>query len=298
MALKITVVTPSYNQGDFLEETICSVLAQNYPHLEYIIIDGGSTDNSRAIIEKYAASLAYWVSEPDKGQTDAINKGLARGSGAVMGWLNSDDVLLPGALGRIAAAFERPGVQVVCGFRQVIDPQSRLIQHSIRGLPGAYQLRHRNVVAQETTYWRREVWEKCGALDASYRFTMDYEYWQRLLAAGYRFTFIPAYLGAFRLHEDSKTSTLDDVHKAELARLYQHYGIAADEASAIEKLGKWWALRYQFSKDVSHHPRLMQRPRLVYWLLKLLETPLVSLPLLWLYARLKRVSQARKSPTA
>jgi len=221
---RISIVTPSYNQGPYLEETIRSVLLQGYPDLEYFIMDGGSTDGSRAILERYSSFLSGWVSERDQGQTDAINKGFARSTGAIMGWLNSDDILLPGALKRIASAFLRdPATNVVCGLRRLIDAETHFVSNWITQLPVKYVLERVSVVAQETTYWRREVYEKIGPLDISYRFAMDYEYWQRMLAAGYRFRFIPQFLGGFRKHEESKTSTLTLVRNQELERIYAKY---------------------------------------------------------------------------
>ncbi|MBZ0305900.1 MAG: glycosyltransferase, partial [Anaerolineae bacterium] len=141
---RITVVTPSYNQGQYLEATIRSVLSQNYPNLEYIVIDGGSTDTSTAIIQKYADQLAYWVSEKDRGQTHAINKGFQRGTGEVMGWLNSDDILLPGTLHAVGRAFAQDSsLKVVSGFRHFIDADGQFMNYWIRGLPTAYHLRRR-----------------------------------------------------------------------------------------------------------------------------------------------------------
>ena len=279
----ISVVTPSYNQGDFLEEAIRSVLLQGYPRLEYILMDGGSSDDSRAIIHKYADFLAYWVSEPDEGQADAINKGFARGSGAVMGWLNSDDILQPGALQTIGAAFsDNPKINVVTGFRQLIDRDSRPIVNWTRGIPSAYQLRHRNIIAQETTYWRREVWERLGPLDGSYNFALDYEYWQRMLASGHRFRLLPAFLGGFRQHEASKTSTLRQTYAEDLSRVYQQYGVAGDEAEALGKMGPFWALRYDLAKDLSHQ-RIFNHPRRALTILWLLHLPVISWPFLLAY---------------
>jgi glycosyltransferase involved in cell wall biosynthesis len=287
---KITVVTPSFNQGDFLEETIRAVLLQGYPHLEYFVMDGGSSDDSPAIIQKYADFLAGWVSEPDEGQASAINKGFARSTGAVMGWLNSDDILMPGALLTIGSAFAKhPRVKVVTSFRKLIDAEGRPIVNWTRGIPSAYQLRHRNIIAQETTYWRREVYQKLGPLDESYRFALDYEYWQRMLAAGYTFTLLPAFLGGFRQHEASKTSTLRQTYSAELSRVYQQYDIAKDEESALGKMGPFWALRYDLAKDLSHQ-RLFNDPRRARMILRLLHLPVVSWPILLAYKMCRRRS--------
>jgi glycosyltransferase involved in cell wall biosynthesis len=280
---KITVVTPSYNQGDFLEATIRSVLLQGYPHLEYFVMDGGSSDDSPAIIQKYAHFLTGWVSEPDEGQANAINKGFARSTGAIMGWLNSDDILQPGALLTIGAAFAKhPPVKVVTSFRKLIDADGQPIVNWTRGIPSAYHVRYRNIIAQETTYWRREVYQKLGPLDESYRFALDYEYWQRMLAACYTFTLLPAFLGGFRQHEASKTSTLRQTYSAELSRVYQQYNIAKDEESALGKMGSFWAMRYDLAKDLSHQ-RLFNNPRRALMILRLLHLPVVSWPMLLVY---------------
>ena len=286
---RITVVTPSYNQADFLEETIRSVLLQNYPNLEYIVIDGGSTDKSVSVIKKYADFLTAWVSEPDKGQTDAINRGFRRSTGAIMGWLNSDDILLSDALLHIAQAFiDDSALMVVCGFRQYIDSESHPILNSILGLPGKYQLQRRNVVAQETVYWRREVWEKLGELDERYHFAMDYEYWQRMLAAGYRFKLLPHYIGGFRQHEQSKTYVAQPVHREDLNRLYQHYGIGENAETVLRSMGWLWQLRYALVKDLNHRA-FFQNPHNAIRILRLLEDPILSPPVLWLYALYRKL---------
>jgi glycosyltransferase involved in cell wall biosynthesis len=253
---KISIITPSYNQGAFLEATLRSVLLQGYPNLEYIVIDGASTDASRAILEKYHPYLSYWVSERDRGQTHAINKGFERSTGDLMAWLNSDDLLLPGALYQVARAYQgRPGLQVSCGWRWYIDEAGHKFTKGLRPLPTARRLRQQNVIAQETVFWRREVWEALGPLDESYHFMMDYEYWLRMVQAGYQFELLPAYLAAFREQKHSKTQTLRPVEQENLARLKKSYHLDSDRPlSAWERWEyRWWL--YLSDKAFTDNPR-------------------------------------------
>lgn len=204
---KMSIVTPSYNQGHFLEETILSVLNQGYPELEYILVDGGSSDGSVDIIEKYAQQLAYWVSEPDNGQSHAINKGFRRATGDILAWLNSDDLYLPGALqtvGRFLA--EHPEVDMIYGDQVDIDEMGRVfratrsLNFSKLGL-----LSRAASIPQPTFFMRRHVYEQVGGLDETLDWCMDYEYVLRIAFAGHRIVRIPQNLAKFRYHGTSKT---------------------------------------------------------------------------------------------
>jgi len=181
---KITIVTPSFNQGQYLEETIRSVLLQDYPDLEYLVIDGGSSDESVEIIRKYGEYLAYWTSEKDDGQTHAINKGFARATGEWLGWLNSDDVYLPGVLSWLAAKVrEAPKVAWVAGAVDFIGPKPgvRLQQ------PGANLiewLTHQAEFSQPGAFWKRDVMEGLGPLVESMHYSFDWELWCRFVAHG------------------------------------------------------------------------------------------------------------------
>jgi glycosyltransferase involved in cell wall biosynthesis len=235
--------------------------------------------------------LAFWVSEPDQGQSAAINKGFARSTGAIMGWLNSDDILLPYALHHTAEAFIRePATMITTGFRKIIDADSRFRRNWFYWTPDSAILRHYCVVGQETTYWRRDVWEQIGPVDETLRFAMDYEYWQRMLAAGYHFKLIPHYLGAFREHAEGKTSAWKEVRLQELAIIYQQYQIAIDEADVLERqpelMGRNFKRKHRFWKDflhqgISNHPRLLL---LVFYLLNLPILSAVIVELHYLYA--------------
>ena len=225
---KISIVTPSYNQGIFLEETILSVLSQNYPNLEYIVIDGGSSDDSVAIIQKHAPRLSYWESERDRGFGHAINKGFAKATGDILCWLNSDDVLLPGALLTIGTYFKtHPNVGLVYGDRHIIDDQSNLIyrRHYFFYLRG--QLRYAKTFPQECTFWRRSAFEKVGGnLHEELKYAIDLELWCRLSQVT-TIRHIPVFLGAFRDQPQSKSSTLVDVGRSEreniIARYFKNY---------------------------------------------------------------------------
>ena len=205
---KITVITPSFNQGSFLEQTIRSVLLQNYPHLEFIIMDGGSTDESVAIIRRYERWLTDWRSEKDRGQSHAINKGLAQATGEVICWLNSDDYFLPGALLTV-------GQMLAAG-----SGNFAIVGHCLRvnsdGSPpsflrGRYLGRRRLLefwkgyeMHQPAIFWRREVFEKVGWLDESLHLTMDFDYWARI-ARHFDFANLNRVLACANFHQAAKT---------------------------------------------------------------------------------------------
>jgi len=222
---KISIVTPSFNQGVFLEETIQSVLSQNYPNLEYIIIDGGSKDNSVDIIKQYASRLTYWESERDRGFGHAINKGFARATGSIICWLNSDDVLLPGALLAVGKYFAQyPDTGLVFGDRHIINDRSELLSKRkyFFYLPG--QLRFAKTLPQECTFWRREAFEKAGPyLNEELKFAIDLELWCRLSKVT-TFAHIPFFLGSFRDQPLSKSTTLLDLGRRERQQVVrQHF---------------------------------------------------------------------------
>jgi len=229
---KITIVTPSYNQGEFLEETIRSVLMQGYPNLEYIIMDGGSTDNSVAIIKKYEDQISYWVSEKDNGQADAIYRGFERASGDIIGWLNSDDVLLPNALMEFGRFFsEHENADLVVGGCVLIDEKSNVLSGA-RGFPyfnmGA-KLTFSKLLwigakfNQPATLWKRKAFFDVGGFDRSLHFCFDFDMFLRLtkVKSGYR---LKKPVAAFRLHGASKTGTQQDICNRENQLLFKRYG--------------------------------------------------------------------------
>ncbi len=204
----ISIVMPSYNQGQYLREAIESVLDQSYPNKELIVIDGGSKDDSADIISSYDKQLAYWVSEPDSGQSEAFNKGFSRCKGRFMTWVNSDDILLPGALEAIAAAASQyPKLSWFTGNTARIDADSKVIRctknegwHSwLVKLGGLYTY-------CPSTFYTQEMYDEAGGLDEKFHIMMDTDMWWRFYKAGHRFHRVDAYLYGFRVHEESKTT--------------------------------------------------------------------------------------------
>jgi glycosyltransferase involved in cell wall biosynthesis len=186
----VTIVTPSYNQAAFLESTIRSVLAQDYPELEYMIVDGGSTDGSAEIIQRYADRLAWWVSERDAGQAEAINKGLRRANGEIVAWLNSDDIYLPGAIQQAVVAFqEHPEAGLVFGDAITMDAQGKPLGRLSFGDWGLLDLVSFRIICQPAVFMRRTVLEKSGYLESSYHYMLDHHLWIRMArCASIRYT--------------------------------------------------------------------------------------------------------------
>jgi glycosyltransferase involved in cell wall biosynthesis len=207
---RISLVTPSFNQGDFIARTLDSVLQQGYPNLEFFVQDGGSRDTTVAVLEAFSARLSGWVSAPDQGQSQAINLGFARTSGDIMGWLNSDDLLLPGALARVADYFaQHPDVDVLYGNRLLIDEADQEIGRWLLPDHDAEALSWADFIPQETLFWRRSLWNAVGGqIDESFRFAMDWDLLLRFRDAGARFAHLPHFLGAFRIHTQQKTSAV------------------------------------------------------------------------------------------
>ncbi len=181
----VSIITPSYNQAAYLEQTLCSVLDQGHPELEYLVVDGGSIDGSIDIIRRYAGRLAWWVSEEDTGQAEAINKGMQRARGEIVAWLNSDDMYLPGAIaGAVRAFVTHPQAVMVYGNTRALDADGRTInvlryrQHSLDDL-----LRYQ-IIGQPAVFMRRAAYQASGGLDPSYHFMLDHQLWIKLALQG------------------------------------------------------------------------------------------------------------------
>ena len=221
----VSIITPSYNQARFLESTIQSVLNQDYPSLEYIIVDGGSTDGSLDIIKKYKHKLAAWISEPDQGQSDAINKGFNLSQGDIMAWLNSDDLYYPSAVSTAVEFLQaNPQIGMVYGDTDIIDENGHLL-----GLFNARQTSYQRLmrggvyIPQPATFWRRELWNLVGPLDTSFSFAMDYDLWVRF-AKKSPIKYLPMLWASFRIHREGKTTLSDDRCWPEMRKVHQREG--------------------------------------------------------------------------
>lgn len=263
MPPKISLVTPSFNQGYFLEETIQSVVSQNYPNLEYIIIDGGSQDNSIEIIQKYQSYLTYWQSMPDNGQSDALNQGFSHATGDIMGWLNSDDLLTKDALFRIAEAY-KAGLHWWTGNSSRICLDGTLIHLNpllIRSI-GLRDLLHARVnVNQVSTFWTRELWNSVGGYVAPLNLAMDFELWLRFSQV-VSSTPIKATLGIFRNHPEAKTGIDEGMRKylteCDSLRLKEYQKLAMNQFVRSMMINFW--TRYNLAKAHDWRSWIGKRP--------------------------------------
>jgi len=221
----VSIITPSFNQARYIESTIQSVLAQDYPRMEYLVVDGGSRDGTVDILKKYASKLTWWVSEKDKGQTDAINKGFAHASGDILAWINSDDIYEPGAISAAVRYLqEHPKVGMVYGDCNFINDAGHVI-----GRFGSAQTNYRLLrqgyvhIPQQTMFFRSDLWKQVGPLDPSFYFAMDYDLWTRI-AARSQIKYVPQTWANFRLHTSGKTILADDRCWPEMIRVHYRDG--------------------------------------------------------------------------
>ena len=243
---RVSIVTPSYNQGQFIDEAISSVLRQGYPNLEYIVVDGGSADGSVDVIRKYTNQLASWISEPDQGQYDAINKGFACSSGEIMAWLNADDKYFPWTLWIVAEIFtQHPEVEwftsVSCAFWDIHGRAVNCLmgegfncESFFRGRNAGLSEFHSHFIMQESTFWRRTLWESAGSyVDARLQMAGDFELWARFWQRAVLYS-TTALLAGFRVHNDQKTAKRMDLYRQEVREVLKSYGVRLPTWSEIQ----------------------------------------------------------------
>lgn len=231
---KISIITPNYNLGEYLEETIQSVIEQGYPNLEYIIIDGGSTDNSIEIIKKYEKNITYWESNRDNGMYDAINKGFAKSSGEIMGWINSDDILHRKSLFLIQEAFEQEKVKWIQGTNTLIDETGRIFNiqipfntHRFNFLLNQHlnknmtSLKSFGTIQQESTFWKRSLWNDSGGyMDTEYKLAGDFELWMRFFRRESLYN-VSGLIGGFRLRQNQASHNFNSKYVDETKIIIQ-----------------------------------------------------------------------------
>ena len=298
--MKMTIITPSYNQCEFLPATIDSVLSQHFPGLEYWVIDGGSNDNSVDILRSYSERYPdrlQWISEPDRGQTDAVNKGLQRARGEIIGWLNSDDIYFPGACQTVVAFFAaHPEVMVIYGQADHINREGLWLENYPTEEWNYDRLLETCYICQPAVFFRRSLVDLHGPLDEHLHYCMDYEYWLRL-GKIYPFHYLPIKLAGSRLYAETKTlGAKTAVHREILEMLYQkngriastwlsHFGhaVAADAGLTRDTPQQEW----RFVKTVTR--AMMQESWRLYGRLALGD---LHNTLGWLYHAWRKVHQA------
>ena len=304
----VSIVTPSDNQGRFIRATIESVLSQDYPNLEYLILDGGSTDETEAVVREYA-SRVLWISEADRGQAHAINKGFRRAKGEIVAWLNSDDVMLPGAVPRAVRALEaHPQAGAVYGEGYRMDREGRITGRFPATEPfNLWKLVHlSDYILQQTVFFRRRVLEETGFLDESLHYSMD---WDLLIRIGkrYRLEYIPEYMGCLREYPEAKTFSGGAERVRELGRmLRRHTGLRYPPgyiAYGLDSYQREWMSRLETGS-----PRWLRAPAIVLSLLVYLGTAYVIMRTLrdaqgwypdgWAAPRLKWMLPPGKGPAA
>ena len=221
----VSIVTPSYNQGKYLERTMQSVFAQTYPNIEYIVIDGNSQDGSVEIIKKYNKKISFWVSEKDRGQTDAINKGFLHAKGEIFAWLNSDDTYLPNVVSEAVELLQKQQeLGLVYGDTNYIDENDRVIGKFPSAQTDLKRLKQGYVhIPQQAAFFRAELWKRVAPLDPSFYFAMDYDLWVRLAKIS-QLKYQPSTWANFRLHSDGKTINADDRCWPEMLRVHYREG--------------------------------------------------------------------------
>ena len=305
--LAISIVTPSFNQGSFIEQTILSVLEQNYEPLEYIIVDGGSTDGTLEILKRYEERLR-WISEPDEGQADAINKGFRMASGEIFGWLNADDLYTPAALHVVAEYFaSNPNTSFVYGDALAIDERNNAygFRTHVRQTDFQELVSVNDSVVQPAAFWRRKLWEKTGELDKTLHYTLDYEYWMRA-AKSFEFQYIPICLAKERLYSNAKTFSGSFDRLAELEQIAHRHGAKGlpagfhAEAASVYLAQAFRLILRSHLKQAKHflQKALSFRPPLGSFLRYFSVMLLFGYSgVAWMWLRMLRLKQNQKSQT-
>jgi glycosyltransferase involved in cell wall biosynthesis len=301
----VSIVTPSFNQARYLETTIKSVVNQGYPNIEYLVIDGGSTDGSVEILEKYSDQIDYWTSEPDQGQADAINRGLRMARGDVLAWINSDDAYLPNAVSDAVASLERfPESGMVYGDGIMVGTELEILDRHRYPDLSVVDLLAFEVLLQPAVFMRRDVLDHVGYLDQTYNLILDHELWIRI-ATHYPITHISRYWALERTHPDAKTIALAEQFVIEAERLIRQAEESEDLSMIVEKhreriyagLGVFTARRLidakqhraafkRINQAISLHPSTVAR----YWY-KWVQAAFSTLgldPLFMLYRKIRR----------
>lgn len=236
--MKVSIVTPSYNQGQFIERTLQSVASQSGAEIEHVVFDGGSTDETVEILKAFKPTVR-WISKKDKGQTDALNQGIQDTDGEIIGWLNSDDIYYPGAIARVVAYFsEHPEVDVVYGLADYIGIDDRPFDTYPTEPWDFERLKETCFICQPALFFRRSVVDKFGLFDESLNYCMDYEYWLRLGKSGERFAFLEEKLAASRLYAENKTMSAKVKVCTEINNMFiRHFGEVPDK----------WLVMYAFA---------------------------------------------------
>jgi len=271
----VSIVTPSFNQAQFLEETIRSVIGQDYAPIEYILVDGGSTDGSLDIIHKYAEHFSSWVSEPDQGQVDAINKGLRNATGEIVAWINSDDLYMAGAINEaVQALLSNPEVGMVYGDGIMVNAGGRLLDRHYYRTYDVLDLLCFEVLLQPTVFMKRRVLEEVGYLSADYDLVLDHDLWVRM-ASHSPILHIPSFWAVERTHESAKTIALSATFVTEAERLIHRAEQSASFSSWIqENRRKVYASLHAFAArrliDAGDHRQAVRR-----WVQAFKKNPLV-----------------------
>lgn len=247
----ITIVTPSFNQGQFIEETILSVLNQTYKNIQYIIVDGGSTDNTMEVVNKYHDRIDIIIHEKDKGQSDAINKGFKLANGELVGWINSDDVLYPDCVEKIVELYnkKKDGVIYYSTYNDRIDKKSNRLSTYQKIIPSKDYLLNINYdVIQQASFYKTEIVKKIGYLDESIHYCMDLDLWLRLLNHGHIYAFNEKPLSAFRIWEETKTTTGINKFLREIRKTLLNHG--ANLFSPNIRRTYWYGIKDQIKRKI------------------------------------------------